>query len=235
MPKKYVPFSARDSRSIEAAFQKLVEEDEDGSRHDIPQSGDAGDTNGVRSAEIPSGNAKYVMIDPDKRDKGGRIKVPVNEDYLFDVDIERRELGPVYWLGPIYDVRRGTWFHQDGSTLKPCDENLATQLEEGFLRSKPWRYSKPQQSGSVRPSSVSLKPGDEPSSQGNTLRGSKEITPRPSNERLKDTSQKLGNTSSGDKESQVSPSQSQTQRLFGRYMNTVITYTDDSTAWLMTY
>ena len=42
----------------------------------------------------------------------GKVKVPVNEDYLFDVDIERRELGPVYWLGPIYDVKRGTWFYQ---------------------------------------------------------------------------------------------------------------------------
>jgi hypothetical protein len=40
------------------------------------------------------------------------VKVPVNEDYLFDVDIERRELAPTYWLGPVYDVRRGTWFFQ---------------------------------------------------------------------------------------------------------------------------
>lgn len=23
--------------------------------------------------------------------------VPVNEDYLFDVDVERRELAPAYW------------------------------------------------------------------------------------------------------------------------------------------
>lgn len=30
-------------------------------------------------------------------------RVPVNEDFLFDVDIEKRELAPVYWLGPIYD------------------------------------------------------------------------------------------------------------------------------------
>lgn len=39
-------------------------------------------------------------------------KIPVNEDYLFDVDIIKRELAPVYWLGPAYDVRRGTWFYQ---------------------------------------------------------------------------------------------------------------------------
>jgi hypothetical protein len=33
-------------------------------------------------------------------------------------------------IGPVYEVRRGTWFIQDGSSLKPCEENLATQLED---------------------------------------------------------------------------------------------------------
>jgi hypothetical protein len=40
------------------------------------------------------------------------VMVPVNEDYLFEVDIKKRELAPVYWEGPVYDVRRGTWFYQ---------------------------------------------------------------------------------------------------------------------------
>lgn len=31
------------------------------------------------------------------------VRVPVNEDFLFDVDIEARELAPVYWLGPVYE------------------------------------------------------------------------------------------------------------------------------------
>ena len=39
------------------------------------------------------------------------VKVPVNEDYLFDVNVDERELTPAYWLGPVYDVRRGTWFY----------------------------------------------------------------------------------------------------------------------------
>jgi hypothetical protein len=30
-------------------------------------------------------------------------KVPVNEDFLFDVDVMERELYPVYWLGPVYE------------------------------------------------------------------------------------------------------------------------------------
>lgn len=34
----------------------------------------------------------------------------MNEDYLFDVDIEERELAPTYWLGPIYEgmMRNGS-------------------------------------------------------------------------------------------------------------------------------
>ena len=39
-------------------------------------------------------------------------KVLVNEDYLFNVDIKHRDLAPVYWDGPVYDVIRGTWFFQ---------------------------------------------------------------------------------------------------------------------------
>ena len=42
----------------------------------------------------------------------------VNEDYLFDVDLDNRELAPAYWLGPVYDVRRGTWFFV--GVLDPC-------------------------------------------------------------------------------------------------------------------
>lgn len=33
-------------------------------------------------------------------------RVLVNEDFLFEVNIEERELSPVYWLGPVYE---GVW------------------------------------------------------------------------------------------------------------------------------
>lgn len=49
--------------------------------------------------------------------------VPVNEDYLFDVDVERRELAPAYWLGPVYDVRRGTWFFQGTLISTLCNKH----------------------------------------------------------------------------------------------------------------
>ena len=36
-------------------------------------------------------------------------------------------------------IRRAGWFFQEGSTLRPCDENLAAQIEEGYLKLKPFR------------------------------------------------------------------------------------------------
>jgi hypothetical protein len=65
--------------------------------------------------------------------------VPVNEDHLFEVDIVQRELSPVYFRGSTYEVRRAAWFFQEGSVLRPCDENLATQIEEGYIKLKPFR------------------------------------------------------------------------------------------------
>ncbi|CAG8809370.1 36930_t:CDS:2, partial [Racocetra persica] len=60
-------------------------------------------------------------------------KVPCNEDYLFEVDVDKREIHSVYWCGPIYEVRRGTWFQQiELNKYIPCDENLAMQIEEGY-------------------------------------------------------------------------------------------------------
>ncbi|KAJ3493078.1 hypothetical protein NLG97_g4964 [Lecanicillium saksenae] len=118
-PKKFSAFSVEDSRRIEAQYQSRLEADE--KRRGKKEGMEV--TRGNRSASD--------LISTDTR-------VPVNEDFLFDVSIEKRELCPVYWLGPVYDVRRGTWFFQDGSNLRPCEENLAAQLEEGYLKMKAW-------------------------------------------------------------------------------------------------
>lgn len=119
-PKKFVPFTPKDSQSIENAFQ------------------------GLCNAEIEREKAYLPRSKDDDH-----FKVPVNEDYLFDVNIIQRELGPAYWIGPVYEVRRGTWFFQEGSTIKPCEENLATQLEEGYLKVKPWRSADSSQQSST--------------------------------------------------------------------------------------
>ena len=227
MPKKYSAFSARDSRSIETAFQELVEhehaathpnsnslEDDIGNlslqrgRRVGASKGSDGDDLGSGGPSPQRGSQGNTSINQATRhEKGGMVKVPVNEDFLFDVDIEARELAPTYWLGPIYDVRRGSWFYQEGSTLRPCEENLADQLEEGYLKVKPWRN----QSSST----TTTPPKSRPVSM-NAENGPK-------------SSEKTA-------EPGLIPAklELQTQRLFGTYMNQVVTFQDATVAWLLT-
>ncbi|KAL3251200.1 hypothetical protein ABHI18_010776 [Aspergillus niger] len=178
-PKKFVPFISRDSQAIEDAFQALLRTDAE-NEHD--------------SYNRSIGEASSEPT-----------KVPVNEDSLFDVIIEQRELRPAYWIGPVYEVRRGTWFFQDGSTIKPCEENLATQLEEGYLKSKPWRYTSPAYSSKfpVRTNGSEKGPGS-------------------SND-----SENAGHTTP------VPRSEPEAYRLFGAYMNSIVTYQDSKTALLV--
>ncbi|KAI0099519.1 DDHD domain-containing protein [Daldinia grandis] len=207
-PKKFVAFSKNDSRSIENAYQKLLEELED-------ERGKSSTSKQMRSSSqrrraVSSEDEPNTSIDGENSPQQGGLRVPVNEDFLFDVDIEERELAPVYWLGPIYDVRRGTWFYQEGSTLRPCEENLAAQLEEGYLKIKPWTYPAP----SIRSSS-----------------GMQDVTPKPSSENLKAAAR---SQTDGPLKSPLLPAQHQPQtyRLFGTYMNSIATYQDSNTAWL---
>lgn len=101
-PKKYVPFSETDSRAIEAAFQKWVEQEEAAEKERL--------ICGTKGRDLEGQQCRDVLKP---------FKVPVNEDYLFDVDVEKREFIPAYWLGPVYDVRRGTWFSQGLTSLNP--------------------------------------------------------------------------------------------------------------------
>lgn len=68
--------------------------------------------------------------------------VPVREDYLFEVDINTMELSPVYWDGPIFEVRRSEWLLMDGSNAIPCSQQLNDQLENGYNSKKPWMEMK---------------------------------------------------------------------------------------------
>ncbi|CAG8441543.1 8477_t:CDS:10 [Cetraspora pellucida] len=78
------------------------------------------------------------LEDAYKLDVPGK-KVCCNEDYLFEVDLDNREISPIYWVDAIYQVVRATWFYQgDGNNFIPCDENLSTQIEEGYIKHKAW-------------------------------------------------------------------------------------------------
>ncbi|KAI9859006.1 MAG: hypothetical protein M1813_007133 [Trichoglossum hirsutum] len=227
-PKKFVAFSPHDSRSIEVAFQSLV--DGDGNAEQV--SGQQDETGGNSLAG--SGRRRNASVGAQGGNiKSGGVMVPVNEDYLFDVDVEGRELGPVYWPGPVYDVKRGTWFYQEGSTLRPCEENLASQLEEGYLKIKPFRYDNLQSTANLPKSQpMSLKSGDalkppvdEDSAEDSASKGSAE--------NLKASPLSAG-TNGEPPTPQPQAQPLPTYRLFGAYMNSVVTYQDPTTAWLLT-
>ncbi|CAI4215004.1 unnamed protein product [Parascedosporium putredinis] len=206
-PKKFVAFQRSDSRAIEEAYQGLLEEQENGSD---------GLSDLGRQLVIPS-DPKLSRDEKGPRTAGDSASthVPVNEDFLFDVDVLQRELAPVYWLGPVYEVRRGTWFYQEGSTLRPCDENLAAQLEEGYLKTKPWL--------------VPAVPVTAPPELGEA--------PEARDPQVKDAVSKgyafTELPTSGAKTSAPVPTpQLPSYRLFGSYMNSVATFQDENTAWL---
>ncbi|KAI9470102.1 MAG: DDHD domain-containing protein [Benjaminiella poitrasii] len=64
--------------------------------------------------------------------------VPVNEDYLFEVDVGKRQISPVYWEGPVFEVRRATWFMQMDGVWLPCEEALGNQIEQGYQKHQPY-------------------------------------------------------------------------------------------------
>ena len=227
-----MPFSNSDSRSIESAFQKLADEEEKkASRENV--TGDITDAApALNQTPLDFGLQKNTNLDDPKSPAGSSsAKVPVNEDFLFDVDIDNRELAPTYWLGPIYEVRRATWFYNDGSSSRPCDENLATQLEEGYLKTKPWRYepSKPARSSSQSKRPVSWKAGDSSGKLGATS-----IKP-PRMSSVDDTKNRAKEEIQANNPTSTPPKfQLQTHRLFGAHMNSVVTYQDATIAWLVT-
>ncbi|GIJ98939.1 S23-interacting protein [Aspergillus viridinutans] len=195
-PKKFVPFSSKDSQAIESTFQKL-------SDVEIAQEQ-------TRKSELLRETRKDLFT------------VPVNEDNLFDVDIERRELAPAYWIGPTYEVRRGTWFFQEGYTFKPCEENLATQLEEGFLKLKPWRLENDQ---SRLPQTVA-NPNPQNEDRSDVTKSGSQCTPEPELRASRPLTDQAGHATS------VRVNEPRHYRLFGAYMNCIVTYQDSSTALL---
>nr|OQO31430.1 hypothetical protein B0A51_02141 [Rachicladosporium sp. CCFEE 5018] len=214
-PKKYAAFSTTDSKAIEFAFRKSLDDEESHGRKSDSQSN--------KSLKAEKQESKY--------------RVPVNEDYLFDVDVEQRELGPAYWLGPVYDVRRGTWFYQDGAVQRPCDESLAAQLEDGYLKVKAWRLpgikqdkEKARSASQPRPRPTSWAPGQAAQAVGDALKPSS-LTPKASISNLRE---QANQTLKAAAEEGQEPQQENTYRLFGSHMNSVVTYQDSTTAWLLT-
>jgi hypothetical protein len=215
-PKKYIPFAEGDSRAIEAVFQKLVDKDDERGRSRLRQEG-APDN--ARVEDQGKRDEPNISLDQPPKDTEA-ILVPVNEDYLFDVDVEKRELGPAYWLGPVYDVRRGTWFYAESAGLRPCDENLATQLEEGYLKVQPWNF----------PTVASRSGSQTPRGRASSLRRPEQR----SSSAKRDTPEDVDKLKDAKEDQPVMPQPpSRSFRLFGAHMNSVVTYEDSTTAYLV--
>ena len=230
-PKKYAAFSITDSKAIEAACRKLAEEE--GAAEKESQLSD------TSLQSLDSQLDKKPSLGTNDNLRPGRVKVPVNEDYLFDVDVERRELDPAYWLGPVYDVRRGTWFYQDGNVQRPCDENLAAQLEDGYVKVQAWKLptaqaGKPRSNSHPRTRPTSLTPG-QGLDEGSKVSASAPMTPKGSNPDLrKQATEARQSARAPDSDTDTNEPPQNTYRLFGAHMNSVITYQDATTAWLLT-
>ncbi|ODV66968.1 DDHD-domain-containing protein [Hyphopichia burtonii NRRL Y-1933] len=75
----------------------------------------------------------YQSITDDSIDQ----TVQVSEDRLFQVNLKNFELSPVYWEGPVYEVRRGCWFDSNGL---PLSHSLTQIIEGGYQAKKPYLY-----------------------------------------------------------------------------------------------
>ena len=236
--KKWAPFTLRDSRSVEATLQKLAQEE------DIKRNNRVSTITGDITDTSSHGQHPFASFGRQGSLRGSRpdlpqttsTKVPVNEDFLFDVDIDTRELAPAYWLGPIYEVRRGTWFYNDGSSHKPCDENLATQLEEGYLKARPWLYelpTAPLRSSSQTKRPTSWKPADTSSKLGATnIKPPRQSSVDAAKTRIKEEEEAAATAANS---IQAPPKfELSTHRLFGAHMNSIVTYQNETIAWIVT-
>ncbi|KAI9598874.1 DDHD domain-containing protein [Syncephalis fuscata] len=90
------------------------------------------------SRELEAAYQQSTAARADARSEDRSPLIEVQEDRLFEVDIRARLLRPVYWRGNAYEVRRALWFQLVGNKYEPCEENLARQIEDGYLKHRPW-------------------------------------------------------------------------------------------------
>ncbi|KAJ3109655.1 hypothetical protein HDU97_003132 [Phlyctochytrium planicorne] len=202
VPTNWAPFSAKDSSAIETIWQtlqKLKSSSGEGKGHDV---------------DLNLGNLKI------------NTRVAVNEDQLFEVDVAKKEIYPVYWYGPTYDIRRGTWFMSaDGVKFMPCDDNcilkMATctassldtnEADSEIRKFKPWKADQPLSSVTTHISSADPSPNtDQPPA-----------TPAPDQTPAKAAEAKA-----------VAINKPELRwALFGPWMNSFVLFTGSSGGWL---
>lgn len=83
------------------------------------------------SARLEAAFQKVSKSDKNK-DNSHPSVISVLDDKLYEVNVSKRTLYPIYWAGPTFEVRRGTWFLRDGSKNDPLPEPLAQEIETLF-------------------------------------------------------------------------------------------------------
>lgn len=152
----------------------------------------------------------------EKAFENGAKVVPVNEDYLFQVDIYKREISPVYWEGPVFEVRRATWFMQTDSKWLPCEENMAKQIEQGYHKHKPIK-SEP-----VAADMASIVQQDKEKDIGQP----DEVPP-------KDEAASSTSTTTKPPISELKVNEEQKEYLLGPYLGQYVIYSSPTQAWLL--
>lgn len=132
----------------------------------------------------------------------------------------------------------------EGSVQRPCDENLAAQLEEGYLKLRPWRQEpKPEESEGKAEHEAQRsdsQPRQRPRSEIlgtdaiNAIKASAygSLSTKTSSSSLREQSTKA----TADEKMSGSPAEpsAKTLRLFGPHSNSVVTYQDATIAWILT-
>lgn len=97
------------------------------------------DSNRLESQYQKFVSTKHKDIEQNNSEVQKSNLVEVNEDKLFQVDLRNLDLSPIYWDGPVYEVRRGTWFTSDGL---PLSSSLSKQIEDGYRYRKAYEFGK---------------------------------------------------------------------------------------------
>ncbi|KAG0347969.1 hypothetical protein BG004_006447 [Podila humilis] len=141
----WVPFSIRDSNALERAYaltQPLREKEKEKETASGTESGSDDDYHHYhqQQQQQQKQHLPRLQVAGDGALQDGLLgsSILVNEDYLFEVNIHKMEIKPVYWLGPTYEVRRAVWFLQLDGKFVPCEANLTQQIEYGYNKHRPW-------------------------------------------------------------------------------------------------
>ncbi|KAF9941335.1 hypothetical protein BGZ65_004051, partial [Modicella reniformis] len=137
----WVPFSIRDSNALERAYQltKPKAQEPGAGSENSPTAEHPTHQQETTRLQVPTITESSTLI-PSVPPPSSSTESPVlvNEDYLFEVSIQKMEIKPVYWDGSTYEVRRGVWFLQVDGKFVPCEANLSLQIEEGYKKHQSW-------------------------------------------------------------------------------------------------